>query len=144
MTRSGDASWTFWKNYVQPHWKIWLGTGALAAYLAAPDTFQDAAGRLTESGFQRLTELGGTAAAAAIRGIGKGSGKAAETVKHALAITGTVLLGLVLILMIRRFRHFIMEPFRWLHGIPARKIAPPSGLDEGAEKWSGVSHGEKT
>ena len=51
MTKGGDASWKFWNTYVRPHWKVWLATGALAAYLAAPDSFQNAAGQLTERGF---------------------------------------------------------------------------------------------
>lgn len=80
LTRFGDASWSFWKQYVQPHWKVWAASGALAAYLANPEYFQDAAGRLTEAGFKHLTEFAGEVAAAAIRGVGEGSGSATETV----------------------------------------------------------------
>ena len=84
MSQGGEASMAFWKTYVKPHWKIWLGTGALAAYLAAPESFQGAAGQLTEVGFQRLTELAGAVGAAAIRGVGKGSEKAARSVWTAI------------------------------------------------------------
>lgn len=137
MSRGGNSSWGFWKTYVQPHWKLWAASGALAAYLANPETFQDAAGHLTESGFQHLTELVGTAAASAIRGVGRGSGKAAEEVSTALnetyltgrrriyAITGTVVLMLGLTFGFRRVRHYVLKPFRWLHEEPKAKPAPP-------------------
>jgi hypothetical protein len=133
MSKGGEASWTFWKKYVRPHRKAWLTTGALAAYLAAPESFQDAAGGLTEAGFQRLTELAGSAAAAAIRGFGKGSGKAAEQVEDAIrdtfltgrsgryAIIGASMLLLVSTLIFRRIRHFAMGPFRWLQRVPGSK-----------------------
>src|SRR5690606_14992921 len=84
LTRHGDATWNFWKQFVQPHWKLWTASGALAAYLANPEYFQDAAGGLTEAGFQRLTELMGEVTAAAIRGIGKGSDTAADAVSSAV------------------------------------------------------------
>jgi len=87
MTRTGDASWPFWKTYIQPHWKIWAGTGALAAYLAAPEMFQDAAGGLTEAGFQRLIELAGATAAGAIRGVGQGAANAVDQTTEALTQT---------------------------------------------------------
>ncbi len=130
MSKDGEASWTFWKTYVRPRWKAWLATGALTAYLASPESFQDAAGGLTEAGFQRLTELAGAATAGAIRGVGRGAGRAAEDVQKAFhetyfsgplapyTIVGTFVFLLILALMFRRFRHFLMGPFRWLQRVP--------------------------
>ncbi len=83
MTHYGDASWRFWQAYIQPHWKAWAASGALAGYLSNPEYFQDAAGRLTEAGFQHLAEFVGEVAASAIRGVGGGSGKAVDKVTQA-------------------------------------------------------------
>jgi len=143
MSQGGKASWDFWRIYVQPHWKVWIASGALAAYLADPKEFQDAAGRLTESGFKRLTELAGSVAAAAIRGVGQGSGRAAEDVTTALAetfltgprriyaIIGTAILVLGLTLSFRRVRHSVMKPIRWLLEAPGSKpVAPRGGVGE--------------
>jgi hypothetical protein len=73
-------AFAFWNAYVKPHWKLWAGSGALAAYLTNPEYFQDAAGRLTEAGFRQLTALAGAAAAGVIRGVGEGSGDATRSV----------------------------------------------------------------
>lgn len=131
MTRSGGASWKFWKEYVQPHWKIWAASGALAAYLANPEYFQDAAGKLTEAGCTYLTEFIGEVAAAAIRGVGQGSGNAVEKVTDAAretffnggkgiyAAVGTLGFVCCVLLFFRRLRHWLFRPFRWLNQIPA-------------------------
>lgn len=127
MTRSGEASWGFWKEYVQPHWKIWAASGALAAYLANPQYFQDAAGKLTEAGFEHLTKFAGAVAAAAIRGMGQGSGSAAKKVSHAIgdtffigqngiyAVVGTLAFLGGVSLLFRRVRHWLLRPLRWLN-----------------------------
>ncbi len=126
MTKFGRGSWEFWNKYVVPHWGKWLASGALAAYLIAPETFQDTMGSLTENGFKHLTELAGNTAAAAIRGIGQGSDSAVDKItdaaketyfsgtKSAYAIGMTVvflLVGSILIptsrsLWIRGFKRF--------------------------------------
>lgn len=130
LTRFGDASWNFWKQYVQPHWKVWAASGALAAYLANPDYFQDAAGRLTEAGFKRLTEFVGVSAAAAIRGIGEGLGSATEKVSVAVwetyfggkkgvyAVIGTLFLIVGIALLFRRVRYWAFRPLHWLNRAP--------------------------
>ena len=131
MSRSGDASWRFWKEYIQPHWKIWAASGALAAYLANPEYFQDAAGKLTEAGFKHLTEFAGEVAAAAIRGVGQGSGNAAEKVtsaaqdtffsgdKGVYAVVGTLIFLGCVSLLFRRVRYWLLRPLRWLNQKPA-------------------------
>ncbi len=124
MTRGGAAAWSFWRTYVHPHWKVWLGSGALAAYLANPEAFQDGAGRLTESGFRRLTELAGEVAAAAIRGMGRGSAEAVDRVSEAFGDTfwsgarsrsawiGVALLLVALGLSFRKVRSRIFRALR--------------------------------
>lgn len=130
MLRFGSASWTFWKDYVQPHWKVWATSGALAAYLANPEYFQDKAGTLTEAGLKHLTELVGEIAAAAIRGVGHGSGTATEKVAAAVrdtfldglrgvyAAIGTLTLVICASLLFRRPRYWLLRPFRWLNRAP--------------------------
>lgn len=130
MSRGGNASWSFWTTYVRPHWKVWTASGALAAYLTNPEGFQDAAGHLTESGFKRLTELAGTVAAAAVRGVGQGTGKSVQDVSEAVketfltgprrfyAIGGATILLIGLTLTFRRVRHLAARPIRWLQETP--------------------------
>lgn len=130
MTRTGDASWTFWKTYVQPHWKIWTTSGALALYFSNPEFFQDRAGKLTEAGFRHLTELAGELAASAIRGVGKGSGEAARNITQATsetfldqkygryAIIGTLVFLACIALLFRRIRYWCFAPLRWLNRSP--------------------------
>lgn len=130
MTRYGDASWKFWKEYVQPHWKLWAASGALAAYLTNPGDFQDAAGKLTRAGFQHLTEFGGEISASAIRGVGDGSGRAFEKVTKATretyfnskngvyAVIGTVVFLFCVSLFFRRVRWWVLWPLQWLNQRP--------------------------
>jgi hypothetical protein len=128
MTRGGDASWSFWRTYVQPHWKVWLTSGALAAYLANPEAFQDAAGRLTESGFRRLTELAGEVTAAAIRGMGRGSANVVDRVaesfhdtfwsgaKSRSALIGAAILLVAVSLSFRGVRSRVLRALRLWRG----------------------------
>ena len=130
MTRYGDASWRFWKSYVQPHWKVWAASGALAAFLTNPEYFQDATGKLTAAGFRHLTEFVGEVAASAVRGVGQGSANATEKVAVAAretflngksgiyALIGTVAFIACLSLVFRRIRGWLLRPFRWLNQSP--------------------------
>lgn len=128
MTRFGSGSWQFWQKNVRPHWKIWLASGALTAYVLDPEGFQNAAGELTEEGIKHLTQLAGTAAAAAIRGVGEGSGQAMEDIGRAVTdtyfsnsyrIAGAVLVLLLLSLLFKRVRYYAFKPFRWLNKTPS-------------------------
>ena len=115
LNQHGDAGWTFWTRYVQPHWGKWLTGGAITAYLLAPEEFMDATGELTEQGAKKLTELVGAASAAVIRGVGAGSGNAASEVGNAvwdtyfggwqgiLALIGTLALLTIVLPRPRRF-----------------------------------------
>lgn len=130
MHQTGNASWSFWQKYVLPHWKEWLASGALTAYLLEPEKFQDALGNLTEAGFAELTALAGAAAAGSIRGIGKGSEEAAKAMTKTVqetylqgwqsvyAIVGTLVLLFLLSLMFPRVRRFAGRPLRWLMQTP--------------------------
>ena len=131
MTRFGEGSWKFWNSYVAPHWKAWLTTGALAAYLAAPEQFQNKLGQLTEEGARRLTELGGEVLASALRGVGKGAdratGRIGEAVeetffsgwKKALYSVFFVLAFLIFgFLFLPRLRYHLLRPLRWLMKAP--------------------------
>lgn len=132
MTKFGDASWTFWQRYVTPHWKLWLGGGALGAYLLNPEGFQDAAGALTEKGFQHLTELAGRMAAEAIRGLEQGSITAgqevidAATEAYVRSFSAKMLIGIFVFLLatsffFRRTRYYLLRPIAWLNRVPAGK-----------------------
>jgi hypothetical protein len=130
LTKYGDASWKFWKNYVQPHWKAWAASGALAAYLINPEYFQDRAGDLTEAGLKHLTEFVGEVAASAIRGTGMGSGRAIEDIVDAANETffrsnlgvypliGTIIFLGCISLLFRRVRYWVFRPFLWLNRTP--------------------------
>ncbi len=130
MTRFGDSSWSFWQKYVQPHWKIWLTSGALTVYLTNPEFFQDVAGNLTEAGFHQLTALAGAVAAGAVRGISTGTGEAVKQVSEAVQESffssgynaiGLSLLGISLLLLFARIRYYVFLPLRWLMGSPQKK-----------------------
>ncbi|NQW48684.1 MAG: hypothetical protein HQ464_13065 [Planctomycetes bacterium] len=138
VARHGDATIRFWDTYVKPHWGKWLAGGAITAYLVDPQSFQDAAGNLTEAGFRSLTVLVGDVTAAAIRGVGQGGGDAAHSVWNAIfdtfftgpnrfySIVGVLFIGMALILRFRRVRHWAGRPFRWLDQAPSdTDLNPP-------------------
>ena len=130
MTKFGSGSWTFWNKYVQPHWKAWLASGALAAYLTNPEYFQDATGRLTEEGFKRLATFAGELAAKAIRGAGQGAGEAVQKAGEAIvetyfqgwkgvfALIGTGLILFAVSLCFGRIRYYVFRPIVWLRHAP--------------------------
>ena len=130
LTKYGDASWKFWKTYVQPHWKAWASSGALSAYLINPEYFQDRAGDLTEAGLKHLTEFVGEVIASAIRGTGMGSGKAIEHMVDAAnetfirsnlglyPVIGTIIFLGCISLLFRRGRSWVFRLFLWLNRTP--------------------------
>lgn len=80
MTKTGESGWQFWQKYVQPYWKLWLGSGALAVYLNDPEQFQDAAGNLSEVGFRHLGLLMGEAFSGSHSRISQGTTEVVEKV----------------------------------------------------------------
>lgn len=130
MLQAGGASWTFWKRYVEPHWKVWAGCGAAALYLSNPDRFQDQAGNMVEGGFKHLTELAGEATASTIRGLSKGFKEARSNIFVAIkesffsswdAVVGVLVFVVLLGLLFRGTRYYLMTPFRWLNQTPAKE-----------------------
>jgi hypothetical protein len=128
MTKTGESGWQFWQKYVQPHWKLWLGSGALAVYLNDPEQFQDAAGNLSEAGFRHLGLLMGEVSAGAIRGISQGTTEVVEkvvveTTAGFLQSWQEFFSGLLILfgisLLFRRVRYYVLWPFRWLNNKPA-------------------------
>lgn len=142
LTTKGDAAWTFWGRYVRPHWKLWLGGGALAAFLVAPDDFMDSAANLTEDGFRRLTERAGQVAATAIRGTASGTGKAVEDVTDAVVesyftswkgVTATIGTVLFLSIVLPRPRRFLWRVGRKVLCTQSDQNSQP-GDDDGESK----------
>ncbi len=127
LGESSKASREFYARYVRGNEKLWVGGGALAAWIVAPETFQDVAGNLTEAGFTRLGSLVGDLNAAAIRGFAAGSKAAAS--KSIIAIkesffhgwdSWTAWLGMAVIFCILyalspRLRSLIAVSLRLLH-----------------------------
>lgn len=127
MTETGESGWRFWQTYVQPHWKLWLGSGALALYLADPEQFQDTAGQLSEAGFRHLGLLMGEVSAGSIRGISQGTAQvvekvAVETATGFLQSWQGIISGLLILfgisLLFRRVRYYMLWPLRWLNKAP--------------------------
>lgn len=130
MVRHGEAGWSFWKRYVKPHWKKWLAGGALTALLITPDKFIDAAGNLTEQGFQKLADLLGEAAAIAIRGTSDVLGTVVQESVEATAesffsdwkgIYAAVGVLIVLTFLLPRPRWFVLGRLARLAGYGRRK-----------------------
>lgn len=127
MTETGESSWQFWQKSVQPHWKLWLGSGALAVYLANPEQFQDIAGNLSEAGFHHLSLLMGEVSAGAIRGISQGTAEVVEKVVGEMTtsffqswqgfVSGLLIL-FGISLLFRRVRYYVLWPLRWLNKTP--------------------------
>ena len=68
----GDRGHHFWKHYVRPHWKLWLGGMALGAVLFAPEEFLDSIGNLTHEGLRKVTAFGGKVLGDALAGVARG------------------------------------------------------------------------
>lgn len=124
MVDHGRAARPFWGRYITPYWKTWLTSGALSAYLIAPETFMDTLGNLTEEGMRRLTALVGPVAASAIRGSAAGMQETVNQVGSAFEETarkyrsGGIALVLMLVLAIgfawSRSRARLLWPWRAL------------------------------
>lgn len=84
LSEGSSGSVKFYQSYIRGNEGKWASGGALAWWLADPDSFQDAAGKLTEAGFKKLADLGGEVFASGLRGISEGSKDAAGKVATAL------------------------------------------------------------
>lgn len=127
VVNGGESAWKFYADYVRPNWKEWAAGGALAVYLANPELFYDAAGKISEKGTELLTRIGAEALAGGLRGAGEGSEAGSQAItdaftKHFLrgwksvpAYLGLVLVLLVAGLFFRKTRKLLLKPFRWLN-----------------------------
>lgn len=129
----GDASErfvTFYARYICGNEAKWAAGGALAWWLADPDSFQDALGELTEAGFKKAAELGGEALASALRGIAEGGKEAGKQVVGAAVegfLSGPYAWAAWLALLVFVYlaglalpgtRHLFLLPFRSLFRAP--------------------------
>lgn len=127
LMRAGEGgAWTFWRHYVTPYWKKWAVAGTLAAYLANPELFHNAAGEVTEEGARRLSEALGVIVTSALTGSGEGGSKTAQEIwlafkKHFLSGPSAwgAWLGLGLVIwfvgtLLPRTRRICLAPLTWL------------------------------
>lgn len=68
VRKTGDGAGEFWRTYVAPHKSKWLTGGLLVTYLAMPEKFHDATGKLTEYGTKEIGKLLGDTVLGAGRG----------------------------------------------------------------------------
>lgn len=128
LIREGNASWTFWNKYIQPNWKLWAGTGAMAAYLVNPEFFQDKLGAITKHGIKSITKLMGTLGEGFIKGLGEGVDDIGhsiwETIKNSVLnsiyaiIFFLILIIVILSYLFQRIKYWVLLPFRWLNAKP--------------------------
>lgn len=137
----------FWTTYVRPHWKLWLGGGALTAILLAPDEYLDSAGDLTQEGLRKVIKFGGETLGSAIAGVAQGMGEAAvATVKHSVTgvasafftsawgVTTVLLIALGGVLTIRSVRERAFGLFR-------RRAAAAAAVDKSADEVPPTANG---
>ena len=87
FNRNGDRAYQFWTKSVKPNWKLWTSGTVLLAVMAAPDEYLDAAGDLTEAGFEKLGKAGANILVGAIKGTGKPIAEGLEKTKEAVVET---------------------------------------------------------
>jgi len=68
----------FWRVYVAPHKGKWLAGGLLISYLAMPERFHDAAGKLTKYGAREIAKLLGDSMIGAGQGFVEGLSDSVE------------------------------------------------------------------
>lgn len=134
VMRSGDGgAWTFWKVYVVPHWGKWAVGGAFATYLANPEYFHDAAGKITKEGMRRVGVIIGKVVSGAMDGAAEGGKSAVDQIwqkfkKHYLHGSGAwgAWLGLLVMcwiigMLLPRTRRICLAPLAWLFRKPETK-----------------------
>jgi hypothetical protein len=142
--KQGQRGHSFWEKYVRPHWKLWVGTTALAAVLLAPDEYIDMAGNLTKEGLQKIGRLGGAVLAGALAGAVEGSGEAAKEIVEETArsikytffrspsgIIAAALLVLVVILLVPATRRLLVKV--WRFPVTVWRQTPKSSINKSAE-----------
>lgn len=125
VRKTGSAAGKFYQDWVAPHTGKWLAAGLIAAYLAAPESFHDAAGNLTEYGARKLTETGIDVGARASQGFWQGMQNRfrAEPLYSSLGVALIVVCGL---LCVPRFRWLLRRCLWPLLAAPAERPAASS------------------
>jgi hypothetical protein len=140
MLKAPDATRRFWREYVQPHWKLWAGGTALAIYLTDPEYFQDKAGDLTETGAKHfgeaLIKIGGRGLKGLAEGTTSGGKEFASSILSLFspyALLGMTPLVLVLILAWPRSRRMVGKIMR-------KAWYPPNEMKTNADKDHGKDY----
>lgn len=124
VRKTGDGAGEFWRTYIAPHKGKWMAGGLLVTYLAMPEKFHDAAGKLTEYGAREIAKLLGNSAIGAGRGAFDGIG---DSVKRHYAeapvttVATATAIVILLLLAVPRLRWLI-----WRKGL-RRLLAAPTG-----------------
>jgi len=124
VRKTGDGAGEFWRTYVAPHKGKWLAGGLLVTYLAMPEKFHDAAGKLTEYGAREIAKLLGNSAIGAGRGLLGGVGDSVKR-HYAEAPVMTVLTVALIVVLLS----LAVPRLRWLvwHKGLRRLLATPTG-----------------
>lgn len=69
VRKTGDGAGSFWLHYVAPYKEKWIAGGLLLTYLAMPERFHDASGKLTEYGGREVGKLLGDSTLGLGRGL---------------------------------------------------------------------------
>jgi hypothetical protein len=117
LAGGSERSSKFYGRYVRGNEVKWVAGGALALWMADPDAFQDAAGNLTEAGFQKLSELGGEVLASSLRGIANGGKTAGRNVVEVV------------------LENFFSGPYAWAAWFGIAVFAYAAGLALPATRW---------
>ena len=126
VRKTGGGAGRFYQDWIAPHKGKWLAAGLISAYLAAPEKFHDALGKLTEYGAKRLTEAGIDAGAGISRGFWKGIGNrfSADPMHSTL---GVLIIVVCASLFIPRVRWLIRRSIQPLLGVPKDNVEPTQG-----------------
>ena len=127
VRKTGDGAGQFWRTYVAPHKGKWLVGGLLVTYLAMPETFHDATGKLTEYGTREVGKLLGDTVLGAGRGFFGGLGTSLNRQYAEAPVRTVITLGIVaglLLIAIPRIRWLVWHlGLRRLLCGPAQKKA---------------------
>ncbi len=134
VRKTGDGAGDFWRTYVAPNKGKWLAGGLLVTYLAMPEKFHDAAGKLTEYGAREIAKLLGNSAIGAGRGAFDGIGVSVKRHYAEAPVTTVATVALIIILLL-----LAVPRLRWLvwHKGLRRLLGAPTGLAAGTATVGG-------
>jgi len=125
VRKMGRGAASFYQDWIKPHKGKWLAAGLTTAYLAAPEKFHDALGKLTQYGTRKLTEAGIIAGSSAAEGIWQGLTNR-FTQKPLFSGLGIILVIGCSVLLLPRIRwmawNYLVKP---LMTVPKPRKPPP-------------------